>query len=99
MTDRGNGVLDLDLSSTSLSDADISYIGAICSNSRNRWRSVHTLNFSDTAITDKAIQYMLLQDPFCPPSGISVLVLKGTAVSDEALKAFQDKYPDCEIQR
>ncbi len=97
VTEKGNGVVDLDLSGTNVTDADMSYIGAFCSNS-SRYTSVHTLDLSDTAVTDAAIDHMTLQSEF-PSGGLQVLVIRNTKITDAAVEKFQQKFPSCEVVR
>jgi len=94
-----NGIVDLDLSGPNTTDNDIGYIDAFCANSGGRWKAIHTLDLSDTAITDRAIEEMALQDRFSPPTGLTILVLTNTSVSDAAIQKFQKKAPGCEIQK
>lgn len=56
---RENGVIDLDLSNTSLSDDDFPYVNAFCSNNP-AYESIHTLNLAMTAITDQFLNNMAL---------------------------------------
>lgn len=96
---RGNGVIDLDLSGSALADSDFSYVNSVCSNDRTI-RSIHTLNLSDTAITDQFLQNMALQkNGFTSPSGIEELILSNTEVSDAAIREYQRADPDCRIVR
>ena len=96
---RGNGVIDLDLSNTALSDADFSYVHAFCANDRN-YKSIHTLDLTNTQITDKFINNMTLQQGnFVSDSGLEVLILTGTDTSEEAMKKYQEVDKDCDIIR
>ena len=96
---RGNGVIDLDLSNTALSDADFSYVHAFCANDRN-YKSIHTLDLTNTQITDKFIDNMTLQQGnFVSDSGLEVLILTGTNTSEEAIKKYQEVDKDCDIIR
>lgn len=97
VTEKGNGVVDLDLSGTNVHDDDMAYIGAFCSND-SRYQSVHTLDLSDTSVTDAAIDHMTLQSEF-PAGGLQVLVIRNTKISDEAVSRFQQKFAECEVVR
>jgi len=92
-------VIDLDLSSTSLSDSDFSYVHAFCANSR-AYKSVHTLNLKNTSITDNFLDAMTLQQGrFTSESGLRELILTGTDTSDEAVHKYQTVNPECRIIR
>lgn len=97
---RGNGVIDLDLSNTSLSDSDFSYVHAFCANSSRAYKSVHTLNLTNTSITDNFLDAMTLQQGrFTSESGLRELILTGTDTSDEAVHKYQTVNPECRIIR
>lgn len=96
---KGNRVIDLDLSKTSLSDDDFSYVHTFCSNDPN-YTSIHTLNLSDTLITDRFLNNMTLQQGrFVSESGLQVLILTGTNTSDKAVQDYQKVDMDCRIVR
>ena len=97
--ERGNQVIDLDLSGTKVSDGDMGYIHGLCSNSGRKWLSIHTLDLSNTAITDQALEMMAMQNGFSSPGGLQVLVLTGTNTSGAAIKKFQGSAPNCQIQK
>jgi hypothetical protein len=99
ITDRGNQVIDVNLSGTAVTDADMGYLNALCSNSGGKWKSIHTLDLSNTAITDQSLEMMAMQSGFTSQAGLSVLILTGTNTSDAAIKAFQDSAPECEIRK
>lgn len=95
---RGNGVVDLDLSGSRVTDADMTYINGFCSNDPTL-KSVHTLNLSDTAITDKSLEFMAMQSGFITESGPKELVLTGTQVTSAAIEKYQLKAPKCKITK
>jgi hypothetical protein len=96
---RGGGVIDLDLSKTSLSDQDFFYVNGFCSNDR-RYKAIHTLNLANTLITDEFLKIMTLQGGrFVTDSGLQVLILTGTNTSDAAIQKYQAVDPDCRIVR
>jgi hypothetical protein len=97
VTQRGGGVVNLDLAGANVTDKDIGYIHGFCSND-SRLKSMHTLDLSDTAVTDKAIEFMVLQHEF-PSGGLEVLVIRNTAISDSAIEKFRAKFPDCRVIR
>jgi hypothetical protein len=97
VTPRGGGVVDLDLSGTKVADNDMGYIHCFCSNDPSL-KSIHTLDLSDTAITDEAIKFMTLQHEF-PAGGLQVLVIANTKITDSAIEAFQANSPNCQIVR
>ena len=97
VTDRGDGIVDLDLSGTGATNADIHYVHGFTSNSKAR-RGIHTLDLSGLAITDEAIDFIVLQNPFCPPDGVSVFVLKETDISHGAIEKLRETYPDAKIE-
>ncbi|MBL8888758.1 MAG: hypothetical protein JNL67_02185 [Planctomycetaceae bacterium] len=99
ISDRGNQVIDLDLSGTSVTDNDMGYIHGLCSNSRGKWRSIHTLNLSNTAITDRSLEMMAMQNEFSSPGGLQVLILTGTNTSAAAIQNFQQAAPNCQVQK
>ncbi|MCR9199956.1 MAG: hypothetical protein NXI04_15075 [Planctomycetaceae bacterium] len=94
-----SGVIDLDLSNTQLSDGDFSYVNGFCSNTP-KYRSIHTLNLSNTAVTDKFLDNMTLQGgTFVSKSGLEALILTGTNTTEAAIKKYQAVDPDCRIVR
>ena len=95
---RGNGVIDLDMSDTGVSDDDIGYIHAFCSNDSSL-KSIHTLDLSSTAITDRSLEFMAMQNGFTSPSGLKELKLTKTNTSDAAIQKFQQSAPNCKITR
>lgn len=99
IVERGNQVIDLDLSGTKVSDGDMNYIHGLCSNSGRKWLSIHTLDLSNTAITDQSLEMMAMQNGFSSPGGLQVLILTGTNTSDAAIQKFQRKAPKCEVQK
>lgn len=96
---RGDGVIDLDLSKTPLSDKDFVYVNAFCSNDR-RYKEIHTLNLAHTLITDEFLRSMTLQSGrFVTDSGLHELILTGTKTSDAAIQDYRAVDPDCRIVR
>lgn len=94
-----SGVIDLDLSNTQLSDGDFSYVNGFCSNTP-KYRSIHTLDLSNTAVTDKFLDSMTLQGgTFVSESGVEELILTGTNTTEAAIKKYQAVDPDCRIVR
>ena len=99
VVERGAGVIDLDLSNTSLSDDDFSYVNAFCSNDPD-YESIHTLNLANTPITDEFLNNMTRQQgSFVSESGLQMLILTGTNTSDEAIQKYQALDTDCQITR
>ena len=99
VAERGGGLIDLDLSNTSLSDHDVAYVNGFCSNDR-RYKDIHTLNLANTQITDKFLEVMALQGgQFVSENGLQVLILTDTNTSEEAIQAYQAVDPDCRIVR
>lgn len=97
--ERGNQIIDLDLSGTNVVDGDMNYIHALCSNSGRKWSSIHTLDLSNTAITDQSLGMMAMQNEFSSSGGLQVLILTGTNTSDLAIKKFQVASPNCTVQK
>ena len=96
---RENGVIDLDLSNTSLSDDDFPYVNAFCSNNP-AYKSIHTLNLAKTAITDQFLNNMARQQGhFVSESGLQELILTETNTSDEAIQKYQAVDTKCRIIR
>ena len=96
---RGDGIIDLDLSNTELSDDDFSYVHAFCANDK-AYQSIHTLNLTNTQITDQFLDNMTMQQgKFVSESGLKLLILTGTNTSDEAIQKYQAVDTDCEIVR
>lgn len=95
---RGDGVVDLDLSGTKVVDSDMAYINAFCSNDPSL-NSIHTLDLSDTAITDRSLEMMAMQNGFTSAEGLKELNLMNTNTSDAAIQKFQEAAPDCKIIR
>lgn len=92
-------MIDLNMSNSSISDDDFPYVHAFCSNNR-AYKSIHTLNLSNTAITDRFLNNMTLQQGhFVSESGLKELILTGTDTSDEAIQRYQAMDPDCRIIR
>lgn len=99
ITVRENQVIDLSLANSRVTDADMAYINALCSNSGGKWKAIHTLDLSNTDITDAALDFMILQGAFSSPSGLKVLILTGTKTTDAAVARFQEHSPNCEVQK
>ncbi len=99
IVERGNQVIDLDLSGTRVTDSDMSYIHGLCSNSGRKWLSIHTLDLSNTAITDQALEMMAMQNGFSSPGGLQVLILTGTNTSQAAIQNFQRAAPNCQVKQ
>lgn len=95
VVDRGNGVIDLDLSNTELTDDDCGHVHAYCAN--EGYTTINTLNLSNTAITDEFLNEMALQQDFA--SGVRELILAGTKTSDAAVKKYEAVNPGCRIVR
>lgn len=95
---KANGVINVDLSNTSLSDDDFEYVHGCCTN--EGYKSIHTLNLTNTSITDQFLHHMRLQQGhFTSESGLQELILTGTNTSDEAVQKYQAVDPDCRIIR
>lgn len=99
ITVRDNQVIDLNLSNTNVTDADMSYINGLCSNSGGRWKALHTLDLSDTSITDDALEFMARQNGYAGPDGIKVLVLSNTQTTETAISNLKERWPKCEIRK
>ena len=95
VVDKGNGVIDLDLSNTELTDGDCGHVHTYCAN--EGYTTINTLNLSNTAITDEFLNEMALQQDFA--SGVRELILVGTKTSDAAVKKYQAVNPGCRIVR
>ena len=95
VVDKGNGVIDLDLSNTELTDDDCGHVHAYCAN--EGYTTINTLNLSNTAITDEFLNEMALQQDFA--SGVRELILAGTKTSDAAVKKYEAVNPGCRIVR
>ncbi|MEO1528933.1 MAG: hypothetical protein AAFX06_26225 [Planctomycetota bacterium] len=96
ITNLGDGNYDVDLSGTKLSDADFPYIHGF-SNNRGQV-GVRVLDLSNTDVTDKTLDAMIMQTLFCPPKGIQVLVLENTGVTLDGIKRYQERYPEVEVR-
>ena len=94
ITDRGDGVVDLDLSGSNYADHDFVYLDFFC-NDNKRWNSVHTLDLSDTSTTNQLLERLQKRNSQSRPR---MLILKGTSVTAEAVKQFRAACPDCEVQ-
>ncbi len=96
---RGEKMIDVDMSGTKMKDGDIYFISRLCSNSPEQYEHIHTLDLSDTRITDDALRRIVLQEENSFPLRIKVLKLTNTNVSEAAIKNLQKAVPNCEIIR
>ncbi|EMB17770.1 hypothetical protein [Rhodopirellula europaea] len=96
---RGEKMIDVDMSGTKMKDGDIYSISGLRSNGQDGYQHIHTLDLSDTRITDDALRFIALQEEGSFPLRIKVLKLTKTNVSESAIKNLQKAVPNCEIIR